>query len=94
MAGHLDGFAYKKAGVILMGISDATVSQGTLLPLHGAGEKSEALMKVLDAMNARYGRNTVSIASLGARHSWTMRRECKSPDYTTKWSDVPVAQAD
>ncbi len=87
------GFTYKKAGVILIGISDARVSQGALFIEHGAGEKSDRLMEALDRLNQRYGRNTVVIASAGTSRSWGMRRECMSPCYTTSWSDVPVAQA-
>ncbi|BCT69546.1 Y-family DNA polymerase [Nitrosospira sp. NRS527] len=87
------GFAYKKAGVMLIGIGEAAVSQGSLLVQHGAGEKSERLMEAMDALNRRYGRNTVAIASAGTTRAWGMRRECMSPCYTTSWSDVPVAQA-
>ncbi len=87
------GFAYKKAGVILIGIGDAMVSQGSLFSEHGAGDKSDRLMEALDRLNLRYGRNTVAIASAGTSRAWGMRRECMSPCYTTSWSDVPIAQA-
>lgn len=49
------GFAYKKAGVMLMGINDARAAQGSLLPEHGADERSKRLMQAMDALNARYG---------------------------------------
>ncbi|SFU67532.1 Y-family DNA polymerase [Nitrosospira multiformis] len=87
------GFAYKKAGVMLMGIAEAQVAQGSLLPEHGADARSKRLMQTMDALNARYGRNTVSIFSSSAPKPWAMRREAMSPCYTTRWSDVPVAHA-
>ena len=87
------GFAYKKTGVMLIGIGPAAVQQLSLLPQHGAGDKSQRLMQVMDKLNGIYGRNTVSLFSAGSRKSWTMRRENMSPGYTTNWKDVPVAHA-
>jgi DNA polymerase V len=85
------GFAYNKAGVMLMGIGEAQVAQGSLLPEHGAGRSAAGLMKAMDALNLRFGRNTVSVFSSSARKPWAMRREAMSSCYTTRWSDVPIA---
>lgn len=87
------GYVYKKAGVMLMGISDAQTTQGSLLPEYGAGQRSEGLMKAMDALNRRYGRQAVSVFSSAEPKSWAMRRENMSPCYTTRWSDVPVVRA-
>ncbi|SFO21792.1 DNA polymerase V [Nitrosospira briensis] len=87
------GYAYIKAGVMLMGIGEAQVAQASLLLKHGAGQRSEDLMKAMDALNRRYGRHTVSVFASAAVKSWAMRRENMSPCYTTRWSDVPLAHA-
>ncbi len=87
------GYAYKKAGVILTGISPSILYQGSLLTQYGADEKSARLMSVLDQLNQKYGRNTVSVFSAESEKTWSMRREIMSPCYTTQWSDVPVAHA-
>jgi DNA polymerase V len=87
------GYAYKKAGVMLMGINDARAAQGSLLREYGTGDGSERLMKAMDAINSRYGRDTVSVFSASSPKPWAMRREMMSPCYTTRWSDVPVAYA-
>ncbi len=87
------GFAYKKTGVMLIGIVPASMRQLSLLPQHGAGDKSQRLMDAMDKLNQTYGRNTVSVFSNGARKSWAMRRQNMSPNYTTSWRDVPVAHA-
>ncbi len=87
------GFAYKKTGVMLIGISSIVMSQGSLFKEYGADEKSIKLMGVMDQLNRRYGRNTVSVFSAGNQKSWIMRRKIMSPCYTTKWHDVPVAYA-
>ena len=87
------GYAYKKAGVILTAIDPLTLYQDSLLTQYGADEKSARLMGVMDQLNQRYGRNIVSVFSVGSLKSWSMRREIMSPCYTTKWSDLPIAHA-
>ncbi|SFL94124.1 Y-family DNA polymerase [Nitrosomonas communis] len=87
------GYAYKKAGVILTGIDSATLYQGSLLTQYGVDEKSARLMSVLDQLNQKYARNTVSVFYVGSQKTWSMRRKIMSPCYTTKWSDVPIAHA-
>jgi len=47
-------------------------------------------MRALDALNARYGRGTVTIGTAGQRHGWALRREFSSPRYTTEWGE-PLA---
>jgi DNA polymerase V len=90
---YREGFAYGKAGVMLMDIGSAEMAQGSLLPAHGAGDRSERLMQAVDKLNHRFGRDTLSVfASAKAPRAWAMRRENMSPCYTTRWSDVPVAR--
>ncbi len=54
------------------------------------------LMVAMDALNDRYGRGTVHVGS-AARHrapsDWSMRQERLTPQYTTKFSDIPTARA-
>lgn len=47
------------------------------------------LMSCLDAVNQRYGRDTMFLASQGIEKKFQMRREFLSPRYTTKVSDFP-----
>ena len=54
------------------------------------------LMRAIDRINDRHGRGAVTIASAGLggqARRWTMRQELKTPDYTTRWSDLPRARA-
>ncbi|WP_083398480.1 DUF4113 domain-containing protein [Nitrosomonas communis] len=44
-------------------------------------------------LNQRYGHEIVAVFSVSKNKPWTMRRENKSPCYTTKWQDVPIANA-
>ncbi|SDY95998.1 Y-family DNA polymerase [Nitrosomonas sp. Nm58] len=87
------GYAYKKAGVILTGIDSVATYQESLLTQYGADEKSAKLMNVMDQLNQKYGRDTVSVFSVGSKKSWSMKRENISPCYTTNWQDIPIAYA-
>ena len=50
-------------------------------------EKSEAKMAVMDALNSRFGGETLKSASAAAGNR-QMRQSRKSPAYTTQWSDL------
>ncbi|MBC3879677.1 Y-family DNA polymerase [Undibacterium sp. FT79W] len=81
------GYHYKKAGVILSDISNASVYQADMFA--SVPEKPE-LMQTLDRINQRYGKGTLKLSLDGSRHSWKMRQENKSPEYTTNWNELPV----
>lgn len=90
---YRSGFAYKKVGVMLTGITSSSLIQESLFADHAADEKTERLMAALDQLNRRYGSNTVTVFSTGTKKPWAMRRENKTPCYTTQWTDVPIAYA-
>ena len=81
------GYAYQKAGVMLMELRDAGVVQGQLF--NTAPPDRPALMQVIDRANAMWGRGTLRLASEGVSKPWQMRRERVSPAYTTRWEDLP-----
>ncbi|HYF02042.1 MAG TPA: translesion error-prone DNA polymerase V subunit UmuC [Patescibacteria group bacterium] len=86
------GYIYKKSGIMLMNITPETSVQENLfiepVPAH-----QQQLMKTLDLINHRFGRNTVKFASSGVGQEWKMKQEHKSPSYTTRWNDIPVVKA-
>ena len=81
------GYAYQKAGVMLMELRDAGVEQGQLF--NTAPPDRPVLMQVIDRANAQWGRGTLRLASEGMNKPWQMRREHASPAYTTRWEDLP-----
>lgn len=81
------GFAYQKAGVMLMDLHPANQTQGVLFET--ASPARPALMKVIDQANARWGRGTLKLAAEGVTKPWQMKRERMSPAYTTRWQDLP-----
>lgn len=85
------GFGYKKSGVLLMGLQSKHAVQGSLFDDEAGQEKSERLMGVMDSINRRMGKGSMAIAASGTHRSWAMRRDRKSPNYTTDWNELPTA---
>ncbi len=84
-----EGFRYKKAGVMLLDLHDAKAVQtsfATIAPEPQA--KREAAMRMLDAVNRRHGRGTLTIAAAGLAPAWRMKRGQCSPRYTTRWGEL------
>jgi len=89
-------FALSKAGVMLLDLVANTHAQGELDFSEPAHADRGDLMVAVDALNHRFGRGAVHVASApGARSrpDWAMRQERLTPQYTTRWSDLPVAHA-
>ena len=88
------GFWYKKCGVMLMDLSPATQRQQSLFSqVDDEAKHSQALMSVLDGINARYRRDTLTIGAVGTVKRWVTRAENKTPCYTTRWKELPKALA-
>jgi DNA polymerase V len=81
------GLLYKKAGVIVSGISTHSAIQGNLFENFDT-DKLNAVSQVTDYLNARYGKKTVSIAVMGSSKEWKLKQEKLSPGYTTRWEDI------
>lgn len=82
------GFAYQKAGIALLHLSDREMPQ---LDLFSTLKDNTRLMQAMDRINATWGRGTLRSAAEGLRKDWTMKREKMSPRYTTHWEHLPVA---
>ncbi len=84
------GHAFLKAGIGLVEIVDRKYYQFDLLH-SGQLAKSDKLMEVIDRINQRTGKGTLFLAAQGVSKPWYMRQQFTSPQYTTKWCDLPVA---
>jgi DNA polymerase V len=85
------GYGYKKSGVLLMALQPKGTIQAGLFDEPEDQAKSDSMMRVMDAINRKMGKGSVTVASSGVRPRWAMRRERKSPSYTTEWGELPVA---
>jgi DNA polymerase V len=86
-----NGFAYTKAGVILDDLIPAELVPVDLF----AHEQANAgkLSVALDAVNDRWGKKTLILASEGFRQSFATKADMRSPRYTTRFADLPIARA-
>jgi DNA polymerase V len=82
-------YRYKKAGVMLMDICSEDAVQGSLFDKIDR-KKHQRLMKAMDSINDRYGRNTLKFACMGDGKAWKIKQERLSPCWTTRLSDLPV----
>ena len=81
---YKSGVRYKKAGVVLMDLIDSSKSQYSLI--ENVDEKrSRILMKMMDEINNRIGKDKVRLAS---SYQTTPMSNCL-PHYTTRWDDLP-----
>ncbi len=89
------GHAYAKAGIVLVELSPKSLQPVDLFTDIGQIERRSTLMKTMDEINLRYGRNTLGpgISGIGARRPWSMKRGNKTPAYTTDWKELPIAHA-
>lgn len=93
------GFQYKKAGVIVLSIESGGGIQTNLLDFDAERfEKMKRLDKVLDRLNKVNGSETLILGSQQFRgkdsrgkatqFADAIKHEFKSPNYTTRWSDI------
>ena len=86
---YQSGYAYKRAGVQLGGLSQPEA--GAQLSLFDSVNRPahQQLMPVFDAINTRFGRNTVRTAAQSARGSAQLTQQHRlSPAYTTRWAEL------
>ncbi len=89
------GYKFAKAGVMLLDLQANDLGQAELA-LDDTTPQATALMASLDAINDRYGKGTLRVASAGVqdrKRAFEMRQERRTPHYTTSWSDLPQAYA-
>jgi len=87
------GYGYKKAGVCLYDIRPARPHQESLFGR--ARREDEHLMEAVDRINREHGKGAIGLAAAGlpGEREWTMKRQNRSPRYTTRWDELPVARA-
>ncbi len=77
---------------MLMELAEGGRRQGTLFD-SGVSEMSSApLIQALDAVNQRFGKDTLRLASGLGQHRRTARFYMVSQRYTTNWNELPLAR--
>lgn len=76
-----------KTGVVLFELTGEACAKGDLF--EQANEKNIALAETMDAINRKYGRNTLFLAEEGIKRAWTMKQNFLSRRFTTNWNELP-----
>ncbi|HEX8247636.1 MAG TPA: Y-family DNA polymerase [Pyrinomonadaceae bacterium] len=86
---YKDGFDYRKSGIILSGL----VPSGSLTKRMFDDERFQRqhnLMKAIDEINRKFGKDTVRFAGVQTEGNWKMKQTRKSPCYTTNWNELLI----
>ena len=84
---YQEGRKFKSAGVMLNGLVPASPMT---IRMHGDDRwiKSRSLMKAIDRINARMGRDTIKFGVSGFKQNWKTKFDKRSPRYTTNWNEI------
>ena len=86
---YKSGYLYKKAGVVVSGIVPNHAIQNHLFDSIDRIKRSK-LLKSIDEINNKMGRDSVRFSIQGNKKSWILKQQKLSPCYTTKWHDLLV----
>lgn len=84
------GYKYKKAGVILMGISQDETQQLSMFEYENP--KHKILMRTLDRMNHKLG-DKIKFGAMDIKRKWKMRQDSLSPCFSTNLNDIIKVKA-
>ncbi len=81
------GREYKKAGVMLSGlVPDTSIQSNLFLPPEENNKRF--LMDALDNINFSMRDDVIKFAASGLMRDWKMRKEFRSPRYTSRWNEL------
>jgi len=84
---YRDGYRYKKAAITVTGIVPDNQVQLNLFDRADRARFAQ-LSDAIDGLNEKMGRETLKPAASGLEPAWAMRREMRSPAYTTNWNEI------
>ena len=87
---YLKNKSYKKAGIILMGLSPQSNHQFSLFDKDL--EKQKKLMKSIDKIDNKYGLYKIRLGSQDQKRIWKMKRQKLSRNYTTEIDEVLIVR--
>lgn len=81
------GGRWKKAGVLMLGLVPADAQQQSFLDVVDR-EREGDLMRALDAVNHKHGRQVLRSGTAWLSRQWRPLAERCSPRYTTQWDEL------
>ena len=76
------GIEYKKAGILLLGLTPSTSRQMSLFEKDTT--KHSALMETMDNIHRRFGPHRMKLGSQDLKQTWKMRRDYLSNRFTNR----------
>lgn len=83
---YKDGYNYKKAGVIVMGLTPNNETQLSFFDT--SNPKHQPLMSTIDKLNLSYGVNKVKFGNQSLGRQWKMKQEKLSPRFSTNINEI------
>jgi len=87
------GYRYQKTGIIFSGLRDVSIYKKNLFSTISSEEQRIRLMKAIDYTNAKYGRNSLSIAQAGLNKGWNIKKQHSSKIDTASFDLLPIIRA-
>ena len=81
------GYRYQKVGLILLDLMPASLKQYDMLTVDNDA-KSAKLMATVDKINRMSAKDILFYCAEGIDQKWKMRRDRRSPRYTTHWNEL------
>jgi DNA polymerase V len=88
---YLEGYSYKKAGVVVMELTPKDQKQLNMFVAENP--KHEHLMNVMDKINKVSGNKVLKLACQDQKRTWKMKQEKLSQRYTTNLKEILVVKA-
>ena len=85
---YINGYQYKKAGVMVSGLVDQDNVQTSLFASDNSSLKKDKIMEVIDKINKQYGKNSIKLGVEGFDNKWRGKAEVTSNRYTTEWKEI------
>lgn len=89
---YREGYQFKKAGVIVSDIIPENMAIRDLFDTRDI-EKQHRLLSTIDEINRKNGNESIQMAVQGNNHSWRLKREFISHNYTTNLGDIIEVKA-
>ncbi|GMN12131.1 Y-family DNA polymerase [Croceitalea sp. MTPC9] len=89
---YKEGYHYKKAGIMVMGLSPTLEKQFSLF--ENSDPRHLPIMKAIDRINLLNGYDCVKFGGMDLRRKWKMNRNRLSPKYTSKIDQIITVKCD
>ena len=83
---YLDGYRYKKSGVLLNDLISEDIEQEDLFA--NQNSKDIRISAAIDQINKNLGKGAIKFLGEGLKPKWQMRRELQSSKYTSSWDEL------